>query len=163
MMSDTTVIPLGQPDAMDDPLTVILRSGARRLLAQAVEAEAKVIIDKLNVVPAKLPRSLNQAILPSLALEVVDDLVDRGLPHVREGGASEVLGHDLIHCRTPARRRLPESRPEIAASISSTCNSAIAFWRSELISSGGRAGEANSSICTRSNSFMSDPSGISIL
>jgi transposase-like protein len=44
MTSDTTVIPLRQPDAIDDPLTVILRSGARRLLAQAVEAEADAFL-----------------------------------------------------------------------------------------------------------------------
>ena len=40
MTSNSTVVPLRQPDAVDDPLTAILRSGARRLLAQAVEAEA---------------------------------------------------------------------------------------------------------------------------
>ena len=34
MMSDTTVIPLRQPDTIEDPLTAVLRSGARRLLAQ---------------------------------------------------------------------------------------------------------------------------------
>ena len=33
MTSDSTVVPLRQPDAIDDPLTAILRSGARRLLA----------------------------------------------------------------------------------------------------------------------------------
>ena len=44
MTSDTTVVPLRQPEAIDDPLTVILRSGARRLLAQAVEAEAEAFL-----------------------------------------------------------------------------------------------------------------------
>src|SRR6201995_1612286 len=44
MTSDTTVVPLRQPDAIEDPLTVILRSGARRLLAQAVEAEADAFL-----------------------------------------------------------------------------------------------------------------------
>ena len=44
MTSDSTVVPLRQPDAIDDPLTVILRSGARRLLAQAVEAEAEAFL-----------------------------------------------------------------------------------------------------------------------
>src|SRR3954465_10188766 len=44
MTSDTTVVPLRQPDAIDDPLTVVLRSGARRLLAQAVEAEAEAFL-----------------------------------------------------------------------------------------------------------------------
>jgi putative transposase len=36
-MSDTTVIPLRHPDTIEDPLTAVLRSGARRLLAQAIE------------------------------------------------------------------------------------------------------------------------------
>jgi putative transposase len=42
--SDSTVVPLRQPEATDDPLTAILRSGARRLLAQAIEAEAEAFL-----------------------------------------------------------------------------------------------------------------------
>jgi putative transposase len=44
MTSDSTVVPLRQPDGTDDPLTAVLRSGARRLLAQAVEAEAEAFL-----------------------------------------------------------------------------------------------------------------------
>jgi putative transposase len=44
MPSDSTVVPLRQPDEIDDPLTAVLRSGARRLLAQAVEAEAETFL-----------------------------------------------------------------------------------------------------------------------
>jgi putative transposase len=44
MTSNTTVVPLRQPDEVDDPLTAVLRSGARRLLAQAVEAEAAAFL-----------------------------------------------------------------------------------------------------------------------
>ena len=40
MTSDSSVVPLHQPDAVEDPLTAVLREGARRLLAQAIEAEA---------------------------------------------------------------------------------------------------------------------------
>lgn len=40
MTSSSTVVPLRQPDSIEDPLTAVLRSGARRLLAQAIEAEA---------------------------------------------------------------------------------------------------------------------------
>ncbi len=43
-MSNTTVLPLRQPDTIEDPLTAILRSGARRLLAQAIEAEAEAFL-----------------------------------------------------------------------------------------------------------------------
>jgi putative transposase len=39
--NDSTVVPLRQRETTDDPLTAILRSGARRLLAQAIEAEAE--------------------------------------------------------------------------------------------------------------------------
>jgi transposase-like protein len=44
MSDDTPVIRLRQPDEIDDPLTAILRSGARRLLEQAVEAEVEAFL-----------------------------------------------------------------------------------------------------------------------
>jgi putative transposase len=44
MMSDSTVVSLRQPDTVDDPLTAVLRNGARRLLAQAIEAEADAFL-----------------------------------------------------------------------------------------------------------------------
>jgi putative transposase len=52
-MSDTTVIPLRQPDTIEDPLTTVLRSGARRLLAQAIEAEAEAFLAEMQ--GARLP------------------------------------------------------------------------------------------------------------
>ena len=50
MTSNTTVVPLRQPETIDDPLTAILRSGARRLLAQAVEAEAEAFLATMREV-----------------------------------------------------------------------------------------------------------------
>jgi transposase-like protein len=47
-MSHTTVVPLRRPDEIEDPLTAVLRSGARRLLAQAVEAEAEAFLATLS-------------------------------------------------------------------------------------------------------------------
>jgi putative transposase len=44
MTSSSSVIPLRQPDTIDDPLTAVLQSGARRLLAQAIEAEADAFL-----------------------------------------------------------------------------------------------------------------------
>jgi hypothetical protein len=41
MTSDSTIVSLRQPNTVDDPLTAVLRSSARRLLAQAIEAEAE--------------------------------------------------------------------------------------------------------------------------
>src|SRR5947209_2908447 len=48
MTSNSTVVPLRQPDTIDDPLTAILRSGARRLLAQAIEAEADAFLAEMK-------------------------------------------------------------------------------------------------------------------
>ncbi len=44
MTSRSTVVPLRQPDEIDDPLTAVLRAGARRLLAQAIGAEADAFL-----------------------------------------------------------------------------------------------------------------------
>jgi putative transposase len=44
MSSHSTVVSLRQPDTIEDPLTAILRNGARRLLAQAIEAEAEAFL-----------------------------------------------------------------------------------------------------------------------
>ena len=44
MKTHSTIVPLQHPDVIDDPLTAILRDGARRLLAQAVEAEAEAFL-----------------------------------------------------------------------------------------------------------------------
>ncbi len=51
-MSTTTVVSLRQPDTIDDPLTAVLRSGARRL-AQAIEAEAEAFLAAMK--GARLP------------------------------------------------------------------------------------------------------------
>jgi putative transposase len=41
MNEPTNVFRFRQPEAIDDPLTEILRAGARQLLAQAIEIEAE--------------------------------------------------------------------------------------------------------------------------
>jgi len=41
MNENSNVLRLRHPDEIDDPLTNILRSGARQLLAQAIELESR--------------------------------------------------------------------------------------------------------------------------
>src|SRR3954471_6733902 len=43
-MKDSSIIRLRQPDAINDPLTALLRSGARQLLEQAIEAEVAAFL-----------------------------------------------------------------------------------------------------------------------
>ena len=40
MKEDTTVVPFRHSDCVDDPLTALARDGARRMLAEALVAEA---------------------------------------------------------------------------------------------------------------------------
>ena len=44
MNSPTNIVRLRQPEDIDDPLTEVLRAGARRLLTQAVESEAEAFL-----------------------------------------------------------------------------------------------------------------------
>ena len=53
MSENSNVVPLRLPNEVDDPLTNILRSGARQLLAQAVEMEAEAFL--LAMKGLKLP------------------------------------------------------------------------------------------------------------
>jgi hypothetical protein len=43
-VTETNVFQLSQPGTFTDPLTAVLRNGARVLLAQAVEAEAAALL-----------------------------------------------------------------------------------------------------------------------
>ena len=97
MTSSSTVVPLRQPDAVDDPLTAVLREGARRLLAQAVEAEAEAFLATMREV--RLPdgrerlvrhghgpeRQVQTGIGPVAVQRV--KLRDRGASSVAAGGA----------------------------------------------------------------------------
>ena len=53
MSTSTNVVRLRQPDEIDDPLTEVLRAGARRLLTQAVELEAEAFLTSMR--DLKLP------------------------------------------------------------------------------------------------------------
>ncbi|MEF2559135.1 IS256 family transposase [Aurantimonas sp. C2-5-R2] len=48
MKTDSTVHAFQHPGDIDDPLTLVLRDGARRLLAQAVEAEAEAFLTAMQ-------------------------------------------------------------------------------------------------------------------
>ena len=53
MNETSNIIPLRQPEEIDDPLTNILRAGARQLLTQAIEVEVETFLATLQ--DLKLP------------------------------------------------------------------------------------------------------------
>src|SRR5258708_35266395 len=67
MTSSSTVVPLRQPDEVEDPLTAVLRSGARRLLAQAIEAEAEMFLATMK--DTRLPDGRDRVVRHGLGPE----------------------------------------------------------------------------------------------
>jgi transposase-like protein len=112
MSSNSTVVPLRQPDTIDDPLTTILRSGARRLLAQAIEAEADAFLAEMKALRlpdgrervvrhGHGPERLIQTGIGPVAVESVK-LRDRG---AREAGAERIRFSSAILPRWARRTR----------------------------------------------------------
>ena len=92
-MFDTNVFPLSQPGTFADPLTEVLRNGARALLAQAVEAEVAALL-------MEQARSLGQ----TLRLVLGRRHPRAGLPR---GRGAVPAGHHRRHAGRQERTRRP--------------------------------------------------------
>ena len=93
-MSDANVVKLLQPGSFADPLTEVLRNGARALLAQAIEAEVAEFLAKhvdLKTVTG-LSRVVRHGHLPER--EVMTGIGPVGVrqPRVRDRGAADDAG-----------------------------------------------------------------------
>jgi putative transposase len=91
MTSDSTVVPLRQPDTIDDPLTAILRSGARWLLAQAIEAEADAFLATVKCVqlPDGRDRIVRHGLGPERQVQTGIGPVEVRRVKLRDRGAGE--------------------------------------------------------------------------
>ena len=91
MTSISTVVPLRQPDTVDDPLTAVLRSGARRLLAQAIEAEAEAFLATMKGVqlPDGRERLVRHGHSPERVIQTGIGPVELQRVKLRDRGASE--------------------------------------------------------------------------
>ena len=93
-MSDANVVKLLQPGSFADPLTEVLRTGARALLAQAIEAEVAEFLAKH--VDLKTATGLNRMVrhghMPER--EVMTGIGPVGVrqPRVRDRGAADDAG-----------------------------------------------------------------------
>jgi putative transposase len=69
MTMNTTILPFRKPEDIEDPLTAVLRDGARRLLAQAIEAEAEAFLAAMK--EARLPDGRDRLVRHGLGPERV--------------------------------------------------------------------------------------------
>src|ERR1700731_2956975 len=101
-VSDANVVKLLQPGSFADPLTEVLRNGARALLAQAIEAEvAEFLAKHVDLTTATgLRRVVRHGHLPER--EVMTGIGPVGVrqPRVRDRGAADDAGWiRLVHPR----------------------------------------------------------------
>ncbi len=91
MTEPSNVVQFRQPDDVDDPLTEVLRAGARRLLAQAVELEAEAFLaarDDLRL-PDGRPRLVRHGHGPERQVQTGIGPVPVSRVKIRDRGAPE--------------------------------------------------------------------------
>ena len=90
METPTNIVQLRQPEEIDDPLTEVLRSGARRLLAQAVEMEAEAFLSAMQDLrlPDGRARLVRHGRGPERAIQTGIGPVPVARVRVRDRGAS---------------------------------------------------------------------------
>jgi transposase-like protein len=90
-LSDHNVVSYRQKDEIDDPLTEILRAGARRLIAQAVEAEFETFLASHAelVLPDGRQRVVRHGHDPVRAIQTGIGPIEVEKPKARDRGASE--------------------------------------------------------------------------
>ena len=92
MTINSTVVSLRQIEAIEDPLTTVLRSGARRLLSQAIEAEAEAFLALMKGVqlPNGRDRVVRHGHAPERVVETGIGPVEVQRVKLRDRGAGEV-------------------------------------------------------------------------
>lgn len=98
MERDTTILPFQHPEDVDDPLTSVLREGARRLLAQAVEAEAEAFLEAMRDerLPDGRTRLVRHGHGPERTIQTGIGPVPVKRVKLRDRGADEAAGGEKI-------------------------------------------------------------------
>jgi len=91
MKEDTTVIPFRHADSIDDPLTEIAREGARRMLAEALKAEADAFVASFadDVLPDGRQRVVRHGFGPERSVQTGIGAIDVRRPKVRDRAADQ--------------------------------------------------------------------------
>lgn len=90
-MSDNNVLTLKQPDTINDPLTQLIKDGARKLIGQALEAELQELLSQFSdqTVDGK-QRVVRNGFLPEREIQTGVGPVEVKVPKVRDRAAQGV-------------------------------------------------------------------------
>ena len=118
MKDNTTILPFRQSDKIDDPLTEIAREGARRMLAEALVAEADAFVAGFSEEDINIEtKEQSLTITGEKVEEISSEFLHQGIAarnferqfrladHVEVTGAS--LTNGLLH--VDLKRELPET------------------------------------------------------
>ena len=97
MKEDTTVIPFRHADSIEDPLTELAREGARRMLAEALKAEADAFVASFSddLLPDGRQRLVRHGYGPERSIQTGIGAIDVRRPKVRDR-ASDVPGSERL-------------------------------------------------------------------
>jgi len=86
MKADTTIIPFRQSDSIDDPLTELAREGARRMLAEALKAEADAFVASFaaDLLPNGRQRVVRHGYGPDRSIQTGIGAIEVRRPKVRD-------------------------------------------------------------------------------
>ena len=84
-MTNSTVVKLQQPEVIDDPLTDLLRNGAKDLISKAVEAELAELLSKFSDLQIDGKRAVvRNGYLPQRQVQTGLGNVDVKIPKIRD-------------------------------------------------------------------------------
>ena len=97
MKDDTSVIPLRQPDSVEDPLTEIAREGARRMLAAALQAEVEAFVEQFceERLPDGRQRVVRHGYGPERVIQTGIGALEVRRPKVRDRAAKAESGEKV--------------------------------------------------------------------
>ena len=117
MNETTNIVRLRQPDAIDDPLTDILRAGARKLLAQAIEIEAEAYLASMR--DLKLPDGRERLVRhghgPERTIQTGIGPVEVSRVKIRDRGATGDADRIRFYLGDPAEMGAADEEPGCAA------------------------------------------------
>jgi putative transposase len=86
MKADTTILPFRQSESIDDPLTELAREGARRMLAEALKAEADAFVASFaaDLLPDGRQRVVRHGYGPDRSIQTGIGAIEVRRPKVRD-------------------------------------------------------------------------------
>ena len=112
-MSNNNLVTMQQPEIIDDPLTELLRNGARELISKAVEAELTELLSKVSDIKMGSKQAVvRNGYLPARQIQTGLGAVDVKIPKIRDRSGNGIkFNSKLIPPYLKRTKRIEEFLP----------------------------------------------------